>query len=72
MARGHKKVSTSQVGSIRATPLETPTASSLVDVMSIEELRLYNQIHVEISLEASDGAATSIVGEVGNVVYFTR
>ena len=40
--------------------------------MSIEELRLYSQIPTEISLETSNGVATSIAREVGNVVYFTR
>ena len=40
--------------------------------MSVEELRLYNQIPTEISLESLDGAATSIIGEAGNVVYFTQ
>ena len=39
--------------------------------MSVEELRLYNQIPAEISLEMSDGASTSNFGEVDNVVYFT-
>ena len=37
-----------------------------------EELRLYNQIPTEISLETSDGATTTTVGEAYNVVYFTR
>ena len=40
--------------------------------MFAEELRLYNQIYVEISLETSDGATTSTVGEAGNAVCFTR
>ena len=40
MARGHKEVSTSQVRRKRGTPRETPTASSLVATMSVEELRL--------------------------------
>ena len=42
--------------------METPIASSLVVAMSSEELRLYNQIPTEISLETSDGAATKTVG----------
>ena len=48
-----------------------PTTSSLVAAMFVEELRLYSQIFAEISLEMLDGAATSTVGEAGNVVYFT-
>ena len=48
-----------------------PTASSLVAAMSTEELRLYNKIPVKISLETSDGAAVTTIGEADNVVYFT-
>ena len=43
---------------MRGTPWETPTASSLINAMSIEELRLYNQILAKISLETSNGVAT--------------
>ena len=62
MARGHEEVSTSQAERRRGTPRETLTTSSLVAAMSVEELRLYNQILVEISLETLDGAATSTFG----------
>ena len=71
MARGHKEVSTSQAGRRRGTPRETPTASSLVTVMSVEELRLYSQMPTKTNLETSDGVATSTIREVGNVIYFT-
>ena len=54
------------------TPWETPTASSLVATMSVEKLRLYSQVHVEISLETLDGAAVSTIGEADNVVYFKQ
>ena len=70
-ARGHEEVLISQAWCMRGIPQETPTASSLVVAMSEEELRLYNQIPVETSLETSDGAVTTTVGEVDNVVYFT-
>ena len=72
MARGHEEVSTNQAGRGRGTPQETPTASSLVAATFVEELRLYNQIPIEISLETSDGTATTTVGETDNVVYFTQ
>ena len=49
-----------------------PTASSVVVAMSVEELRLYSQIPIEISLEMLDGATAKIVGEANNVVYLTR
>ena len=42
MTRGHEKVSISQVGRMRGTPRDTPTASSLAAAMSAEELRLYS------------------------------
>ena len=71
MTRGYKEVSNSQAGHRRGTPRETPTTSSLVVAMSIEELRLYSQVSSEISLEMLDGLATSTVGEVDNVFYFT-
>ena len=72
MTRGHEEVLTSQARHRRTTPQETPIAISLVVAMFLEELRLYNQIPIEISLETSDGAVTSIVGEAGNAIYFTR
>ena len=72
MARGHEEVSTSQAGCERGTPRETPTTSSLVAAMSTEELRLFNQIPTEISLETSDGTTTLTFGEADNVVYFTQ
>ena len=71
MAIGHEEVSTSQVGHRRDTPRGMPTTSSLVVAMSIEELRLYIQIPIEISLETLDDATTSTFREVDNVVYFT-
>ena len=71
MARGHEEASTNHVGRRRGTPKEKPTARSLVAAMSAEELRLYNQIPTEISLETSDGEATTTVKEAENVVYFT-
>ena len=44
MARSHKEVLTSQAGHRRGTSWETPTTSNLVAAMSVDELRLYNQI----------------------------
>ena len=71
MARGHEEISTSQVGRRRGTPREMPTVSSVVVAMSAEELRLYNQVPVEINLEVSDGLTTSTVEEANNAIYFT-
>ena len=47
------------------------TASNLVATMSTKELRLYNQVPVEISLEMLDGPTTSTIGEADNAIYFT-
>ena len=71
LARGYKEVSTSLARRRRGTPLEMSTASSLVAAMSAEQIRLYNQILTEISLEPLDNAATTTVGEADNVIYFT-
>ena len=71
MAKGYEEVSISQVRRQKMTPRETSIARSLVAAMSIEELRLYNQVLVKISLEMSDGLTTSIVGEADNAIYFT-
>ena len=72
MTRGNEEVSTSQARRRRGTPRETPTTSSLVIAMSTEELRLYSQIPIEISLETSNSAVTSTFGDIDNSVYFTR
>ena len=71
MARGYEEVFSSQGGHRRVTPLETPTVSGLVVAMSAEEVRLHNQFPTKISLEMSDGPATSTVREADNAVYFT-
>ena len=40
--------------------------------MFAEELRLYNQVPVEINFEMSDGLTASTIGEADNVIYFTQ
>ena len=37
------------------------TVSNLVAAMSTKELRLYNQVPIEISMEMSDGTANSTI-----------
>ena len=71
MARGHEEASTSQAGRKRGTPRETPTVSSLVAAMFVEDLRSFRQVPEAIRLEMADDAATSIMGATDNVVYFT-
>ena len=51
MARGQEETSTSQVGPRKGSGLESPTASSLVASMSMEELRSFCRVPDNISLE---------------------
>ena len=71
MERGYEEVSSNQARRQRVIPWEMPIASSLVEAMFVEELSLYSQVPVEISLEMSSGLATSIIGEADNTIYLT-
>ena len=71
MAKGEEKTSTSRAGRRRLAHRESPTASILVAIMSVEELRFFCQVSAGISLELLDGSAVSIVGWADNSVYFT-
>ena len=71
MARGEDDSSTNQVGRRGLTPWESPTASSLVAAMFVEELRFFCQVPANIDPELSDGVVVSIVGWANNSVYFT-
>ena len=51
MARGEEETSTSRDGRRRGAPQESATASSLIVVMSVEELRFFCQVPADISLE---------------------
>ena len=50
MARGEEETSTSHAKRRRLAPRESPTASSLVATMSMEELRVVFQVPADISL----------------------
>ena len=52
--------------------MESPTISSLVASMSVEELRSFYRVPDGIILELSDGLTFLTVGEADNTVYFTR
>ena len=71
MARSQEEPSTNQVGHRRLALRESPTASSLVAAMPIEELRSFCQVLADISLKLLDGSTVSIVGWENNSVYFT-
>ena len=51
--------------------MESPTTSSLVVSMSMEELRSFYRVPDGIILELSDGPTFLTVGEADNTVYFT-
>ena len=72
MARGQVETSTSQARRRKGLNQELPSTTSLISSMSMEEFRSYYEIPDNISLELSDGLATSTVGEADNVIYFTQ
>ena len=71
MVRRQEKVSTSQARNKRGTPRISPTASSLVVAMYVEECRSFCQVPTDISMEFSDGATVSTIGGLDNAIYFT-
>ena len=71
MVRGQEEVSTSQAGNKRGTPRISPTASSLVAAMYVEEFRSFCQVPTDISMELSNEATVSTVGGLDNAIYFT-
>ena len=72
MVRDHEKTSTSQARCKRGTPWEMPTISSLVTAMSIEELRSFNQVPSNITLEVENSPVAPTIGGVDNAIYFTH
>ena len=72
MARGQKDTSTSQAGCRRGPSRDTPSASSIISSLSMEELRSYYQIPNSINFELPNGLAEPTFGEEDSAVYFTR
>ena len=70
--RGQEETSTNNVGHKRGGPRESPTTSSLVVVMSVEELRSFNQVPTNISMKLSDDATFSAIEGEDKAIYFTR
>ena len=71
MARRQEETSTSQAGRRRGPSLDTPSTSSIISSLSMEELRFYYQIPNNIDFELSDGIVESTIDEEDSVVYFT-
>ena len=72
MARGQEDTSTSQAGRRRGPIRVTPSASSIISSLSMEELRSYCQIPNNIDFELPNGPTEPTVDEEDSVVYFTR
>ena len=72
MAIGQEETSTSQVGRRWGPCRESPSASSIISSLSIDEVRSYCQIPEDIDFELLDGPNEPIVGEEHNVMFFTR
>ena len=69
-ARGQEDTSTSQAGCRRGPSRESPSASSIISSLPIDEVRSYYQIPKDIDFELLDGPAEPTVGEEHNVVFF--
>ena len=72
MARGQEETSIIQVGRKRGPSRDTPSASSIIPSLSMEELRSYCQILDNNDIELSDSLTESTIGEGDGVVYFTQ
>ena len=72
MARGQEETSTSQAGRRWGPSRESPSASSIISSLSIDEARSYCQILEDIDFELLNGLDESTMGEEYNAVFFTR
>ena len=71
MARGREETSTSQAGRRRGPSRESPSASSIISSLSMDEGRSYCQTLEDIDSELSEGPAESTMGDKYNAVFFT-
>ena len=72
MARGQEETSTSQAGCRWGPSRESPSTSSIISSLSMDEVRSYCKILEDIEFELSEGPTKSTVGEEYNTVFFTR
>ena len=72
MAKGQEETSTSQVWHKRGPVRDTPSTSSIISSLSMEELRLYCHIPDNIDFELPDGLVESNIDKEDGAVYFTR
>ena len=71
MARGQEATSTSQAGGKRGPIQGTPSASSIISSLTIEELRAYCDVLDNIDLKLMEEPNESTLGREHNVVFFT-
>ena len=72
MVRGQEETSTSQAWRKRGPGRDTPSASSIISFLSMEELRSYCKIPDNIDFEFPDSPAESTIGKEEGAVYFTQ
>ena len=72
MDRAQEETSTSQTGSKRGPTRGTPSTSSIITSLSMEELRTYCVIPDDIDIVLSKGLAENTVGKEYNAVYYAR
>ena len=71
IARDQEETSTSQAGRKRGPTWGTPSTSSIISSLSMEELRAYYEIPNNIDVMLSDGPARNTVGGDDNAMLFT-
>ena len=72
MTRGQEETSTSQAGRKQGPTRGTPSTSSIISSLSMEELRAFCEILDDIDIMLSNGSAESTAGKEYNTIYFTR
>ena len=72
MGRGEEETSTNQASRKRGPTWGTPSTSSIIFSLSMDELRVYYEIPDDIDVMLSDGLARNIVSRDDNAVFFTQ
>ena len=72
MERDQEVTSTNQAGCMRGPGRDTPSTSSIISSLSMEELRSYCHIPDNIDFELPNGPAESTIDKEDGALYFTR
>ena len=72
MVRGQEETSTSHAGRRRGPGRDTPSASSIVSSLSMEELRSYCHILDNIDFELLDGPTESTIDKEDDALHDVR